>query len=128
MYSSPPHTHTQDVAYDVPSKSVICLVPACSTAGRYPSKQRQGGGSTSQQLQNTSRDLLCTAVLQAPILRYNDEEWEHLIDPEPGWSREESDYLLDLCALLDLRWLAIADRYEVIWGCLGCLGWGSREI
>ena len=53
--------------------------------------------------------------MQALVLRYNDEEWDHLIDPEPGWSREETDYLLDLCALFDLRWMAIADRYEV--GC-----------
>lgn len=47
------------------------------------------------------------------MLRYNDEEWDHIVTQEPSWSREESDYLLDLVEQLDLRWLVIADRYEV---------------
>ena len=32
---------------------------------------------------------------------------------DADWSREETDYLLDLCQRLDLRFMAIADRYEV---------------
>lgn len=64
------------------------------------------------------------AVLQVKVARYNDEEWEHLIDPEPGWSREETDYLLDLCELFDLRWLVIHDRYEVMGARRG--GWRQR--
>ena len=47
------------------------------------------------------------------VLRYDDEEWRHLLSRDPGWSREETDYLLDLAQQLDLRWLVIADRYEV---------------
>ena len=50
---------------------------------------------------------------QERVLRYNDEEWEQIVTQEPSWSREESDYLLDLAEQLDLRWLVIADRYEV---------------
>ena len=30
---------------------------------------------------------------------------------DPAWSREETDYLLDLVEALDTRWLVIADRY-----------------
>ena len=32
---------------------------------------------------------------------------------DADWSRQETDYLLDLCQRLDLRFMAIADRYEV---------------
>lgn len=46
------------------------------------------------------------------IVRYDDEEWEALIAEDPNWSREESDYLLDLVQRMDMRWVAIADRYE----------------
>lgn len=47
-----------------------------------------------------------------PIMRYNDEEYKSLIKKEAGWSREETDYLLDMAARYELRFVAIADRYE----------------
>lgn len=47
------------------------------------------------------------------MLRYDDEEWTSLITKQEGWSREETDHLLDVVQALDLRWLVIADRYEV---------------
>lgn len=59
---------------------------------------------------------------QERVLRYNDEEWDHIVTQEPSWSREESDYLLDLAEQLDLRWLVIADRYEVR-DCCPVTGW-----
>jgi hypothetical protein len=43
---------------------------------------------------------------------YNEEEWRSL-RTDPDWSRQESDYLMDLCDLYDMRWVVIADRYEV---------------
>ena len=48
-----------------------------------------------------------------PILRYNDDEWEHVLVKDPAWSRPETDYLLELCEQFDLRFLIIADRYAV---------------
>ncbi|KAJ5227202.1 uncharacterized protein N7469_007208 [Penicillium citrinum] len=43
--------------------------------------------------------------------RYTDEEYNrHLRNNE--WSREETDYLMDLVTEYDLRWVIIADRYE----------------
>ena len=33
--------------------------------------------------------------------------------PDPEWSRKETDYLLDLCELFRLRFIHIADRYQV---------------
>lgn len=47
------------------------------------------------------------------MYKYNDEEWNNVIAKDPDWSREETDYLLDLCELYDLRFIIIADRYEV---------------
>ncbi|KXZ46822.1 hypothetical protein GPECTOR_40g556 [Gonium pectorale] len=47
------------------------------------------------------------------LFKYNDEEYKNLIQPESGnWSREETDYLYDLCELFDLRWHVIWDRYQ----------------
>ena len=51
--------------------------------------------------------------MQALVYKYNDEEWNNVIAKDPDWSREETDYLLDLCELYDLRFIIIADRYEV---------------
>ncbi|KAJ5408700.1 hypothetical protein N7509_002583 [Penicillium cosmopolitanum] len=43
--------------------------------------------------------------------RYTDDEYSrHLRNNE--WTREETDYLMDLVAEYDLRWVLIADRYE----------------
>jgi DNA methyltransferase 1-associated protein 1 len=48
------------------------------------------------------------------LYKYDDEEWESLIKADSaGWTREETDYLLDLCELYDLRFVVITDRYQV---------------
>ena len=47
------------------------------------------------------------------VYRYDDEEWDNLVVKDPDWSREETDYLLSLCDLYDLRFIVIGDRYEV---------------
>lgn len=47
------------------------------------------------------------------VYNYNDEEWNHIVPRDPEWGRAETDYLLELCQCLDLRFLVIADRYEV---------------
>ncbi len=52
-------------------------------------------------------------IPQMPVFRYDEEEWEHLVEADPGWSRAETDYLLDMCERFELRFLVIADRYEV---------------
>ena len=50
---------------------------------------------------------------QVMVYNYNDEEWNHIVPRDPEWGRAETDYLLDLCQGLDLRFLVIADRYNV---------------
>ena len=43
--------------------------------------------------------------------RYTDEQYDrHLRSDE--WTREETDYLMDLAEEYDLRWVVIADRYD----------------
>lgn len=52
--------------------------------------------------------------MQVQVWKYFDEEYETLIRPVSGdWSREETDYLLDMCERFDLRFIVIADKYEV---------------
>lgn len=48
----------------------------------------------------------------AKVLRYDDEEWKTLIQADEDWTKEETDYLLDLVENMDMRWFAIADSYE----------------
>jgi DNA methyltransferase 1-associated protein 1 len=52
---------------------------------------------------------------------YTDEEYDlylqgkiliYIANPDPEWSKEETDYLWSLCADFDLRWIIITDRYE----------------
>jgi len=42
---------------------------------------------------------------------YNDEQYETLLK-STEWSKEETDYLIDLALDFDLRWIPIADRYD----------------
>ena len=42
---------------------------------------------------------------------YNDEQYEAHLKTD-DWTREETDYLLQLALDFDLRWIVIADRYE----------------
>lgn len=45
--------------------------------------------------------------------KYDDEEYESLVKKlSTEWTREETDYLIDMCERFDLRFPIIADRYE----------------
>lgn len=54
---------------------------------------------------------MCLA--QTMVYKYDEEEWANLVPHDPSWSRAETDYLLDCCAVYQLRFLVIADRYHV---------------
>ena len=51
--------------------------------------------------------------MQPLVYRYDDEEWDNVIVKDADWTREETEYLLELCEQFQLRFLIIADRYEV---------------
>lgn len=61
------------------------------------------------------------------ILKYDNEEWAALIAEDPNWTREESDYLLDLVQRMDMRWVAIADRYNFSQAGQGHAGQGQMR-
>ena len=43
--------------------------------------------------------------------QYTDEQYETHLKSE-DWSKEETDYLVDLATEFDLRWIVISDRYD----------------
>eukprot|EP00878_Enallax_costatus_P034850 GHUV01038756.1.p1 GENE.GHUV01038756.1~~GHUV01038756.1.p1 ORF type:complete len:124 (-),score=39.18 GHUV01038756.1:61-432(-) len=80
-----------------------------------------------------STDELCCCVPQVVLYRYDGEEWLNVISRDNelvsmGWTKEETDYLLDMLEQFDLRFIVVADRYNVRykqqqwrqWLCLLC--------
>jgi hypothetical protein len=47
------------------------------------------------------------------VYKYDEEEWANVVPKDADWSRKETDYLIALCQQFDLRFLVVADRYEV---------------
>lgn len=45
------------------------------------------------------------------IPTYNAEQYEEKLK-DGDWTKEETDFLMELCGNFDLRWIVIADRYE----------------
>lgn len=45
------------------------------------------------------------------IPTYSDEEYTKSLS-EPGWSKEETDHLFDLCKSFDLRFIIVHDRFD----------------
>ncbi|KAI9811479.1 MAG: swr complex subunit [Pycnora praestabilis] len=49
--------------------------------------------------------------VKVSVPEYDDAEYDlHLTNRE--WSKEETDYLIQICRDFDLRWVVIADRYD----------------
>lgn len=62
--------------------------------------------------------LCCRPTLQVQLFRYDGEEWLNVISRDPalasmGWTKDETDYLLDMLEQYDLRFVVVADRYNV---------------
>jgi DNA methyltransferase 1-associated protein 1 len=49
--------------------------------------------------------------VQASVPSYTPEQYEAYFKSD-DWSKEETDYLMELCRNFDLRWIVVADRYE----------------
>jgi len=48
------------------------------------------------------------------LVKYTDEEYERVVKPlSKDWSKEETDHLWRLCEEFDLRFIVIADRYDL---------------
>ncbi|KIW67735.1 hypothetical protein PV04_06967 [Phialophora macrospora] len=48
--------------------------------------------------------------IKVHVPSYTDEQYDSMLKSD-DWTREETDYLMDLCRNFDLRWIIIADRY-----------------
>ena len=48
--------------------------------------------------------------VKVQVPSYTDEQYESMVKAD-DWSRQETDYLMNLCRDYDLRWIVIADRY-----------------
>ncbi|KAJ2361121.1 swr complex subunit, partial [Coemansia sp. RSA 2611] len=60
---------------------------------------------------------------------YSDDEYDACIGPlDSGWTRAETDYLVRLCAQLDLRFLVIHDRYYTHADCPHAAMAGGRTL
>jgi DNA methyltransferase 1-associated protein 1 len=47
------------------------------------------------------------------LVKFSDEEYDKLLkNLNPGWTKEETTYLWDMCELYDLRFIVIHDRYD----------------
>ena len=49
--------------------------------------------------------------VQASVPSYTPEQYDAYFKSD-DWSKEETDYLMELCRNFDLRWIVVADRYE----------------
>jgi DNA methyltransferase 1-associated protein 1 len=49
--------------------------------------------------------------VKVKVPEYTDAEYEQELKSDT-WSKEETDYLMELCREFDLRWILITDRYE----------------
>ncbi|EGT57558.1 hypothetical protein CAEBREN_03760 [Caenorhabditis brenneri] len=45
------------------------------------------------------------------VVTYTDDEYNACMR-HPKWSREETDYLFEMCRRFDIRWLIVYDRYD----------------
>ncbi|OCT52183.1 SWR1-complex protein 4 [Cladophialophora carrionii] len=48
--------------------------------------------------------------VKVEVPSYTDEQYDRMLKSD-DWTRQETDYLMELCRDYDLRWIIIADRY-----------------
>lgn len=66
-----------------------------------------GGGSSSKEYAFAKYNTTTN------VYSYSSDEYlSHLRDESGNWSREETDYLFNLCHKYDLRWFVIKDRWD----------------
>lgn len=59
-------------------------------------------------------------------LKYTDQEYDSLLQSDE-WTREETDYLVDIVTDYDMRWPIIVDRYEYVLNAPQHFGEGDSE-
>jgi hypothetical protein len=125
------------IKYNVSSR-----ISGALTLTHWVKQGQSGDGNTSPYLlsgfifwQNVLEVEFAKYSKHVPVLEYTDAEFSSFLSGEfffnvklaskyqsilslslsvsdPDWSKEESDYLLELCRAFDLKFIIIADRYE----------------
>ncbi|KAI7886158.1 hypothetical protein K492DRAFT_178311, partial [Lichtheimia hyalospora FSU 10163] len=64
---------------------------------------------------NANKSTYPFAYTEKPdsVIKYTDDEYDkYLADIDPDWSKEETDYFMDLCRKYNMRFIIITDRYS----------------
>ncbi|MCJ1380248.1 swr complex subunit [Xylographa soralifera] len=89
-------------------KNVIATTPG---APNTPAELKTEHDSDSRSTQTEPDYHFAKFNIKVSGPEYNDEQYEaHLKNDD--WTREETDYLIQLALDFDMRWIVIADRYE----------------
>jgi DNA methyltransferase 1-associated protein 1 len=77
-------------------------------------QQREAGESDvlgSKEEEDIEDTLYAKYNVQVPVPQYSDDQYHQVLE-NPDWSKEETDYLMELVRDFDIRWALIWDRYE----------------
>ncbi|PFH62605.1 hypothetical protein XA68_12857 [Ophiocordyceps unilateralis] len=74
-----------------------------------PGRNEAAAGEEDEEMVEDSAFAKYSVRVSVP--RYTDDQYRQLLQSD-GWSREETDYLMDMVEGFDIRWPLIWDRYE----------------
>ncbi|KAL7814570.1 hypothetical protein V8C44DRAFT_34564 [Trichoderma aethiopicum] len=78
-------------------------------------KQRQAGegdaATASKEEEEIEDSLYAKYNVQVSVPQYSDDQYRQVLE-NPDWTKEETDYLMELVRDYDIRWPLIWDRYE----------------
>ena len=76
-----------------------------------PADVKTEGEAGSKSTQSEPEYYFAKFDVKVNVPEYSDSEYESLLKSD-DWSREETDYLINLALEYDLRWVVMADRYD----------------
>ncbi|KAL7945654.1 hypothetical protein V8C42DRAFT_62646 [Trichoderma barbatum] len=79
--------------------------------GKQSSAGGEGNVSGSNEQGTTEDSLYAKYNVQVSVPQYNEDQYHQVLE-NPDWSKEETDYLMELVRDFDIRWPLIWDRYE----------------
>ncbi|KAL7937060.1 hypothetical protein V8C35DRAFT_214534 [Trichoderma chlorosporum] len=71
----------------------------------------EGNVPGSNEAEDLEDSLYAKYNVQVSVPQYNDDQYHQVLE-NPDWSKEETDYLMELVRDFDIRWPLIWDRYE----------------
>jgi DNA methyltransferase 1-associated protein 1 len=84
---------------------------AASNAPNTPADSRTEHETDTKSIQTESDYHFAKFNIKVSGPKYNDSQYESLLKSNE-WSKEETDYLINLALDYDLRWIVITDRYD----------------